>query len=62
MEAIRDEEEEKYDNLPEGLQESEMGETLQEVYDKLDSIAGSLDMIVDDLGSVAEELDEVVTL
>jgi prefoldin subunit 5 len=62
VEAIRDEEEEKYDNLPEGLQESEMGETLQEVYDKLGSIASSLDMIVDDLGSVAEELDEVVTL
>lgn len=62
VEAIRDEEEEKYDNLPEGLQESEMGGTLQEVYDKLDGIAISLDLIVDDLGSVAEELDEVVTL
>ena len=35
VEAIRDDEGEKYDNLPEGLQESEMGETLQEVYDKI---------------------------
>ena len=62
IEVIRDEEGEKYENLPEGLQESEMGEKLQEVHEMLDEIANMLDTIIDDLDSVSGNLDEVISL
>lgn len=35
IQAMQEEEQEKYDNLPEGLQDSEMGEALQEAADNL---------------------------
>ena len=35
LEMVRDEEEEAYDNMPEGLQESERGEMMQEAIDTL---------------------------
>lgn len=41
-----EEEETKYDNLPEGLQESEAGEKLQEAIDSLTEADGSLDDVI----------------
>lgn len=45
VESLRDEQEEKKSNMPEQLQESQTGETLQERYDALDSMYSELDGI-----------------
>ena len=52
LEEIRNEEEEAYDNLPEGIQQSERGEametaidTLQEIYDNVESAQMGIDEI-----------------
>lgn len=37
IESIRDEEQEKYDNMPEGLQSGEKGEAMQSAVDALTS-------------------------
>lgn len=43
IETIRDEETEKYDNMPEGLQSSERGDTMQEGISALDNAIQSLE-------------------
>ena len=40
---VLNEEQEAYDNLPEGLQESEKGEAMQEAIDNLESALSSLE-------------------
>ena len=50
IDAILSEEQEAYDNMPEGLQESERGQAMQEAIDALESAIGS-----------CEELDEYLT-
>ena len=47
LEQIRDEEQEAYDNLPEGIQDSERGETMYENIDNLDTMAGDLEDILE---------------
>jgi prefoldin subunit 5 len=51
--AVKEEEEEKYDNLPEGIQDSERGESFQENID-------NLDYAISDLDSVIEYVDNVI--
>lgn len=43
VDAIRQDEQDKYDNLPESLQGSERGEAIQEAIDTLESADSSLD-------------------
>lgn len=50
---IMTEEEEAFNNLPEGLQQSERGEKMQNAIDTLDSVADSLMSIIEEL----EEID-----
>lgn len=50
---IKEQEEEKYDNLPEGIQESERGERFQENIDNLESS-------LSDLESVLEYVENVI--
>ena len=55
--AIRDEEQEALDNLPESLQESERGEQMQEYIDIMENVTGELDLfdvadLVDQLGGI----------
>lgn len=38
LENVRDEEEEAFDNMPEGLQDSERGDMMQDAIDNLDAI------------------------
>lgn len=45
---IRDEEQEAFDNMPEGLQDSERGQDIQDAI-------GTLDSSVDELGSIVDE-------
>jgi uncharacterized FlaG/YvyC family protein len=47
VEATQSEEQEKYDNMPEGLQSGSKGEDLQNVIDELQSIIDGLDEAVD---------------
>lgn len=54
LESIRDAEQEKYDNLPEGLQESERGEKFQEGIDTLDEIISNLKDAADSFGTFTE--------
>lgn len=41
--TIQDDEQEKYDNLTEGLQCSQMGQSLQEAVDNMDSVLDRID-------------------
>ena len=47
LEKIRDEEQDCYDNLPEGLVDSERGEAMSENCDDLDSAVDSLEEVID---------------
>ena len=49
LQEIKDVEEEKYDNMPENLQESQKGEDLTEVIDYLDSACESLNECVENI-------------
>lgn len=46
LDGVRDEEEEAYDNMPEGLQYSERGDLMQEAIDNLDDAVTSLDDVI----------------
>lgn len=48
IEAVMEEEQEAFDNLPEGIQASERGETMQENIDNLQTAADSLESEVID--------------
>ena len=50
--AVAEEEREAYDNLPEGLQESEMGETMKEIADELEYV--DFDEVVDTIQEIIE--------
>lgn len=50
--AVAEEEREAYDNLPEGLQESEMGEKMNEIADDLEYF--DLDEVVDTIQEIIE--------
>lgn len=45
--AVKEEEEEKYDNLPEGIQDSEKGERFQENIDNLDYAISDIESAVE---------------
>lgn len=54
IELIRDEEQEAFDNLPEGPQESERGERMQEAIDRLEDAFGNVDEAIENLNTAAE--------
>lgn len=58
IEMLRDEQEEKRDNMPESLQDSFSGEILQERYDALDELYNELDAIECDSEVEKEEVNE----
>lgn len=51
---IRDEEQEAYDNLPEGIQDSPRGERIQEAIDELCDAASDLEGVIDTLEAATE--------
>ena len=53
LETMRSEEEDKFDNMPEGLQESERGEAMQEAIENLESATDSLQEAIDTLEDIA---------
>lgn len=55
LETIKDEELDAFDNLPEGIQCSERGETMEENVDELDSIITDLENVIDSINEVIEK-------
>ena len=51
---LRDGEQDKFDNLPEGLQSSEMGEKVEEWVNSLEDIESNLTEIVDETSLLCE--------
>lgn len=59
IEEIRDEEQDSFDNLPEGIQESSRGERMEEVIDTLDEAISNLEYLdIDDIISYINETIE----
>lgn len=54
IEAIKDEEQEAYDNLPEFLQNSERGEAMDSAVYNLDDAAENVQLVIDALESAKE--------
>lgn len=54
IEAIKDEEEEAFENLPESIQYSERGEQMEEYTMSLDQAVSDIDLVRDTLLEVAE--------
>ena len=54
IEAIKDEEQEAYDNLPESIQNSERGEAMDSAIYNLDDAAESVQLVLDALEEAAE--------
>lgn len=57
VECLRDEEEEKYDNLNENLQYSEKGQAIEEARDTLDTCVDNLEALIE----AFEELDSPIS-
>lgn len=54
LDMVRTEEEEAFDNLPEGFQESERGEAMQEAIDVMDEAYDDMDCIITNLEEMVE--------
>lgn len=52
IEQMQCDEEEKFDNLPEGIQESERGDKFQEAIENLESSASSIEEAIDYLNEI----------
>jgi len=53
IEGVHEGEQEAYDNMPEGLQQAERGETMQEYLD-------ALSIIIDELANTDETISEMI--
>lgn len=59
LQDVLNEEQEAYDNLPEGLQESDRGQQMQEYIDALGGVVDSLgELDIEDLYGTIEEIAE----
>lgn len=54
LETIQEDETEKLDNMPEGLQESERGEKIQNIIENLEAAVSSLEDAIDYLNDAME--------
>ena len=52
LESMKDDEEAKYDNMPEGLQECERGEQMQESIEALDIACDNLEEVIGGLQEI----------
>jgi hypothetical protein len=55
LENVRDEEQEAFDNMPEGLQQSDRGQTSEQAIANLDTAINVLEEVLDDI-----DLDEAM--
>lgn len=54
LEMVKDEEQEAFDNLPEGIQYSERGEQMEEYVSQMDEAYDSIQEAIDTLTEIAE--------
>lgn len=54
IEAVRDEEQDAFDNMPESLQGGERGEKMENAASLLDDLAGDLETSIETLNEAAE--------
>lgn len=54
LQSISDEEQEAFNNMPEGLQSSERGERTQEIAEQLEEASNTLSELIDTLNSCLE--------
>ena len=52
LENVKDDEQEAFDNMPEGLQGSEKGELMEEIIGYLEDSYGNLETAIEDLGNI----------
>jgi hypothetical protein len=57
--ALADAEREKFDNMSDGLQQSEKGQAIEEWANGLESAVSSIDDIAQSIGDAASELDSL---
>ena len=57
LQAVIEEEQEAFDNLPEGFQESERGEQMQEYIDAMESALDDLEQL--DIDEVRDQLTDI---
>lgn len=55
--ALRDEELETFENLPEGLQNGEQGQRMEECADAISSALDGIESAIDDIDTAAQEID-----
>lgn len=53
IEDMQNKEQEKYENMPDGLQESEKGEALEEAAENLGEAASNIEDAIDNLSNIA---------
>lgn len=54
LEIVQDEEQEAFDNMPEGLQSSERGEKMEEYIYSIEDAANTIDDMIDTLNEIVE--------
>lgn len=62
LESIKDDEETKYDNMPEQLQDTENGCRMQEGIEALDDIVSRMDYQIAELYDVTNDLENVTEI
>ena len=60
LDSLRDEEEEAYENLPCGIQESDRGCRMEEIISDMDDALSSLEYAIDNLSEACECLTNIV--
>lgn len=60
LESLKDEEQEVYDNMPEGIQQSENGERCQEAADALDEANSEAEGLANAIDSIREKVEEAI--
>lgn len=59
---IRDEEDEKYNNLPDSLQESKVGKSIMEGVESLDEIIYNFEQVESSFDTLLDSFDELMEL
>lgn len=60
VQEIRDEEDDKYYNLPDGLQESKVGKAIQEGEEQLEALLYEFEQVESAFDSLLENFDELI--
>lgn len=57
---IKDQEQEKFDNMPEGLQQSDQGQAIEECAQAMDEQCDNIESAISDIDSALSELEQLL--